>query len=107
MLAVPEVKAAPLAQRLQASLYRTFLRAAPFPANTAFDLQARKSTAIFLLPIYEDNPMYGGTAFFIEEEFEGKKYIWGVTTAHWSGSLQKNGKHCLLTKTGETTHLLG
>lgn len=59
VLAVPEVKAAPLAQRLQASLYRTFLRAAPFPANTAFDLQARKSTAIFLLPIYEDNRGYG------------------------------------------------
>ena len=101
VLAVPEVKEASLAQRLQASLNRTFLRAAPFPANTAFDLQARKSTAIFLLPIYENNPMYGGTAFFIEEEFEGKKYIWGVTAAHWSGSLQKTANIVFSPKLGK------
>lgn len=47
-----------------------------------FDANAIEKTAFLTNPYLRDIIPLSPTAFFIEEIYEGKKYIWGVTAAH-------------------------
>ena len=48
----------------------------------AFDTQLRQRVGTLRNPFLQDFIPLEGTAFFIEEEYQGKKYLWGVTAAH-------------------------
>lgn len=77
-----QAEQAALRARLPSTIYRMALPAKRIPAHNApirRNVLPIRETVSDLMGLAEP---FTATSFIIEEEFEGKKYLWGITAAH-------------------------